>query len=1078
MLIIRSASQVALESRLAAEISAHKKENPFAQDLIIVPRDAARRYLMLKLPKRLGRTALNLKVMTIFEYFYVFIREFGLPSKVSDPDTERFIVKASLDHAAEAIGLRLGNYREIEGLVYRVLRELLEAGLDESGARFILENMEEVLGRDAASTQEFDQLLLLFIVWMKARQQAGLYTPLDRIKDLTDRLRASTWSEPEAAVLHVYGFLQWSQLYDDFFTELFRRVGTIIYLPGTGNESENITSATRLINERLQRFYPRIEQLPEATGSTPSLLSFTASGCSDEIKETALRIRKLLDAGVEPSAIGVVVRRLEPYTDVIDEVFNRFGIPFWTTGRLSAGYEPLVRGIATTLECLATDFARAGVQDLLRMEQTALPERLRSYRYALDLVSKILGIERGMDWERLCDAGIVKDGVRIPFKTVVGNEEPDEDVQQGSEQVPGDVLKEFGQWILELRKISLEWPSLASWREHVTRLKTLLTAIHALSDEGHDRGDLGARISRMLESFISWDEHGFLVAREVFISFFRRRLFSLRPKSGGKNGVLVIDAEQASGMTFEYLFIAGLNRRKFPQQIRDDAVIADEFRRKLRERILPNLSTMEDKHGFERDLFQTLLWSATTQITLSALRSDDQGKPLSPSTFLQELINQDMVSRPAAISRNTKERLSKWRSAYSASALPPAELYEYVALAHGLSEYRRLVSPQCEAARLRFGLADCRLDPTYQVDLLPVFDETRKLTQLDGVTRDHPLLNSKMSAFLQGRFWATTLENLIGCPYRFYLNTILQIVSVEEPEPWTITVMDEGSIAHEILDEVSKRGGDSLTTKELATIADRVFNRFEERHRVGLQGLWRYRQKQILDYLATFLEWDRKNRLECGWRTALTEEQWYGSIIFRDGLTLKLGARIDRIDRTADPDNRAPKRLVDYKTAARPARFKHPADLLRTGVKIQPAVYFWLLESGSEGSLQEDSPRRVSGQAGLLYLKDQNPSMELTTDDWYEGENGYSYRTHCLRVMRLAIELLITGTPPFRTSNGCVYCPVAAACRRLEFAAKLRFEQAQNPHRDLLETLISTARTKLPELAEAVDVAYKELFDA
>lgn len=75
---------------------------------------------------------------------------------------------------------------------------------------------------------------------------------------------------------------------------------------------------------------------------------FDAAGFDGETREVALRIRMLLDRGVPPEDIAVVVRRPEGYALAIRRRFSEFGIPF-SGGHVPAPLTPAGRRVLAVL---------------------------------------------------------------------------------------------------------------------------------------------------------------------------------------------------------------------------------------------------------------------------------------------------------------------------------------------------------------------------------------------------------------------------------------------------------------------------------------------------------------------------------------------------------------------------------------------------------------------------------------------------------------------------------------------------------------------------------------------------------
>jgi len=85
-----------------------------------------------------------------------------------------------------------------------------------------------------------------------------------------------------------------------------------------------------------------------------------------EVKEVAREVKRLLLQGVPPAEITVLFRSLEPYSSVIYQVFEEFGIPILVRGGYSLSENPLVAFLLRLLTLASDDLPRRGVIATLR----------------------------------------------------------------------------------------------------------------------------------------------------------------------------------------------------------------------------------------------------------------------------------------------------------------------------------------------------------------------------------------------------------------------------------------------------------------------------------------------------------------------------------------------------------------------------------------------------------------------------------------------------------------------------------------------------------------------------------------
>jgi RecB family exonuclease len=85
-----------------------------------------------------------------------------------------------------------------------------------------------------------------------------------------------------------------------------------------------------------------------------------------EIEDAARRIAKEIEAGTPPDEIALILRDLSPYTDIVPDVFQRFGIPYHFRRGTPAAAHPPVKALLALLAFPQT-FSRDRLCDLLLM---------------------------------------------------------------------------------------------------------------------------------------------------------------------------------------------------------------------------------------------------------------------------------------------------------------------------------------------------------------------------------------------------------------------------------------------------------------------------------------------------------------------------------------------------------------------------------------------------------------------------------------------------------------------------------------------------------------------------------------
>ena len=104
-------------------------------------------------------------------------------------------------------------------------------------------------------------------------------------------------------------------------------------------------------------------------------------------------------------------------------------------------------------------------------------------------------------------------------------------------------------------------------------------------------------------------------------------------------GVQVMDVMAARGRPFRTLFVLGMNDHVFPRIVREDAFLRDRDRKVLAESLGYKID--EKLNGFDEEalLFALLQHSAREHLYLLYQRADKNGRPLIPSFFLSEYLD-------------------------------------------------------------------------------------------------------------------------------------------------------------------------------------------------------------------------------------------------------------------------------------------------------------------------------------------------------------------------------------------------------------------------------------------------------
>jgi ATP-dependent helicase/nuclease subunit B len=441
-------------------------------------------------------------------------------------------------------------------------------------------------------------------------------------------------------------------------------------------------------------------------------------------------------------------------------------------------------------------------------------------------------------------------------------------------------------------------------------------------------------------------------------------------------GIVIGPVQAAAGMSFDQVFIAGLNEGAFPPPPPADPFFPSDsedvlhLRAKYRQR--------------DREAYLMALASAGEKLTLSTAQAAN-GRPAFPSRWLLEAAaeltpgERPNVSSFATLQPGAHSWLRATRSAQEGVE---------TAATHLSADERRLagvIAWRKAGQRLGSHPLARRTDlPLARALAMAAARSSRQLTPFDGNLSSLAVQAAAINRLFdaQRAMSATGLQSWAACPFRFFLERVLRVRSSEAPDDrWTIDAAARGTLVHQVLEEFLRglAGAETpLGTRPyteddrqvLRAIADR---RFDELRQSGLAGnplIWEATAADVWADLEMFLHEDQAWRAGRGWQPARFEqrfgfdddESWPALEIEASGLTLRFRGQIDRIDLAAQ-DDRA--QLYDYKTGKSEAYKDLATDPVIGGRALQLALYSEVAQRNIPGASVEATYWFVSSRGGF-----------------------------------------------------------------------------------------------------------------
>ena len=275
------------------------------------------------------------------------------------------------------------------------------------------------------------------------------------------------------------------------------------------------------------------------------------------------------------------------------------------------------------------------------------------------------------------------------------------------------------------------------------------------------------------------------------------------------------------------------------------------------------------------------------------------------------------------------------------------------------------------------------------------------------------------------------LEMLARCPYRYFLNHVLEIQPIEKTEPDPTRWLDPlsyGALLHSLFHkfmQLLKARGERPDRERHGTLIRELLEREieakKETHPVEHEAAYRADVKRLSHAAQVFLsvESDQKNTDPIGFEVSFGFGESGGlnseapvTLELAEDVAFRIRGRIDRVDRVED--NFA---IWDYKTGSM-AQYDEQ-DLLKRGTHLQWALYAYALNSIFR---QQQEPARVQ-LSGYVFPGDREHGRRLS-------EAPPAPET-LANVLRPLLELVAQGGFfHIQKSQECDYCIYNRVCSK------------------------------------------------
>ncbi|HIA03417.1 MAG TPA: PD-(D/E)XK nuclease family protein [Myxococcales bacterium] len=868
----------------------------------------------------------------------------------------------------------LREVRDSESILHNTFRDLQDAGCDPVH----LEPLREALS-ETRWWKHGKSVFDLYEEWITEFEKHGFISP-------SQRIRAAAKNIEEGFALP-YKQLFWYGLYDltgvmgELVLATCKQVPGTLYFPAFDAEAALTQDGPdRYLKETYSEYIvpARTESRHLSLDSIePQLEAFNASGESAELEEVARRISSWAseqEGAPDWSKVAIIARELSAYMQMAHPVFKRFGIPIATARPVSATHYVHCHGLLAVVEIARNGLSRNALMTALGTAPNAGGFGPDLGRLDQQLQEQVLfEIEH---WQTLNSA--------------LGKAE-----QTLVDEPHAQTLRPI---LSTCHNTLIDWPITAEIGTHLLRLKQLMNAL------------CGTNADDMLQSIQdALRQTPGLIKKTPFLAAVTRIIHGWAAPEDKGRGVQLLDIMAARGMVFERVFLIGLNRRRWPRSIREDPIMPDQIRRRLRDLGLNAIPVKERGHAEEALLFRLATQSALSHLTVSYLRSDPKGKALVSSPFLDRLEKNGHPIEATPIARRKLDALAPLIADKALSKLPPADLAYYCAVRGRFDALPGLAVLHQHNDGSRF--LDAGIHAASERDRLG------ELGPHDGI-----LSPGWRRSNLDSHLFPTSAQKLVSCPWQYFAEKILRLNAPDEAGP--LPTFDHrvfGSLIHELHDMLVKwlktvpKLNDSAVwdeaaqrcQKEIALLTSSNPYNLVMRDKLALYA------KALVNLLKT--RYGGSGPLAPG----DSEDLMFGEINFDNGSQLKIGAKVDRID--LQPGTLTELRMSDLKTGTAPDD-KSFIKKTSTGRLLQAPFYHWLAKTPLDWS-------------GYEYLIPGESMQEhgLTAENWALWEAPLRSFMEDLSAM------LDQGIFVFKDDKWtCQYCNVAETCLRHHYAAKQR----------------------------------------
>jgi ATP-dependent helicase/nuclease subunit B len=969
----------ALEARWIEAVTELQRGDPLFEVDVLVGSNILASYLKRRLAEN-GRTIGNIRFHTFLDLLNRLAEASGKPHLPRLGPS--ILLEAILAEHTPSIFAPLSGYRGFRDALLDSFRDLRDAGYGPQELDFAIQDFAIHSGK---RTQDRQPHLLGFAdLYRRFRERMSFFHDVD--DDFRAAIRNASAVETNNGLsrMLVYGIYDATGQQSRLLVALKNSVEMIYFIPIVDEGVSNFARPFLDLCIKELGVRPVSLQSP-SPGNSLEHLAIGKFGLSKEARggkslvadgsvamvstpgesRAALEVVREIFRAVRDGTISgfheaaVILRQPENDIPILTEMLRLHRVPHFVHAGAHFSERPLSKAVVALSSLETHSFSREAILTAMELVASSLPESsatawdVQSWRVLTNDSRFLAGVQ---SWDEGVGALVEqanRDLARVEMRVSETAEEESDRKElsaEGSRRLLASARLLRDAWRL-VRQAAAEWPAELSWQQWADFLNQRFNPILGGSGDWPafsavlDEIEIlpGCEAPEFIKSGLSGK-----IPAATLRSALKESISVLSYPVGRfqHSGVNILSTSAARGLRFPLVIIPGLDEGRFPAKLRQDPLLPDSER--VRMKSLPLKSKRFEE---EKLLFDMAARSAKKRLILMTSRLDESSdRERIPSQFFLRAAE---AVRGCAVSIRdlTPGLIPGFRSV---SLDNPAPAKDEVAVDEG--EIRlRLIASEPDSARMALD-ALAKFEPLLLKKPLE-YDRSRwehQLTRYDGLLTDPGLVQwmIRKTGPSAGPASASRLEEYAKCPYFFFLKRGMGLEAWEEEGPLEgMDPLERGLLVHSILESFLKNySGEKFlaaSEEELRHSLDSLASdRLAKAQPPGVPALlWEIERDSLIAMLRNWLAFE-KERVRDG-MSPVQMERAFGE--FSPGerhpaFRLQAGkhvfsfrGKIDRIDVSRD-GKRA--RVVDYKTGVLPETMAGSKRTpLMSGEKIQIAVY-------------------------------------------------------------------------------------------------------------------------------------------